>query len=154
MSSLNLKQTGLARLIAAGNAAFNDVLLTNERTSVEGYKVFAHYNNGQPNAELEVVHDTVGTDDTDVPDEVRFERKFIEYVHMEFDATEQAKPYEISVSGSATKAKIVAALNAVHGFKLRVEDLVNEATGGEVDLRFSGECLLYSGSIRVQISAT
>lgn len=148
-----LTKSALARVIEKGNhTILNSVMLSPERTSVESNVV--HDNLTGRNGELTVIHDTVGSDDTDVPDEIRFERKVIEYSHVHFTVNDESEPLTINVLGEVSEAKIIDALNADHGFTLRAGDIKPITRAGAAVLTFTPECLLYSGSMNVVITLT
>ena len=150
MSTVNLKQSSLARVIAAANAPFNKLLLSDERTLVD--EIVYHHGDGihYPNALLRVTHDTVGHDNSGLSDDERYEEKDIEFSQLSYNAA--TARYEIGINGPINRASIATELSA-KGFKLRPEDLEDRSySGGTSVVEFHPDCLLYVGAITLQIA--
>ena len=147
-----LTKSALARIIEKANSPWNNALLSTERTVVESNVV--HHDHVGRNGELTVIHDTIGDDDTDVPDEIRFERKVIEYEHKHFSVNRDSTPLTINIPDTINAESVAAALNKQHGFKLRTVDVKPITTAGKQVVSFTADCLLYSGSVSVLILKT
>lgn len=154
MNTFNPMQSGAARLVAFGNVGLSKCLLSPERTVVEDVVIHGVDGGVQDNATLNVVHDRYGDDYPgveEIEDAERYSEIAIDFRQVTLNASNDF--YSIALNTSATREGIAATLKDRYKLKLRAEDLVDgDFTAGNNIIQFHPDCLLYVGSITVNIA--
>ena len=154
MITFDPMQTAAARLVLFGNAVLSKCLLSDERTVVENVVFHGTDGNVQDNATLHVVHDRYGDDYPGVEelsDYERYSETEVDFRQVTLNASNDF--YMIALNTSATREGIAATLKDRYKLKLRAEDLVDgDFTAGNNIVQFHPDCLLYVGSITVNIA--
>lgn len=154
MNAFNPMQSSLARLVNAGNAAISKSLLSEGRTVVE--ELLLHHGDGveHANATLRTTHDRYGDDYPgveEIDDHERYSETDVDFSQITMTAAEDK--YLVSANNAVTRESIANGLRD-YGLKVRTEDLVDaEYEYGDNIVQFHPNCLLYVGSVSVNVGA-